>query len=286
MLVFDWDGTAVPDRKTDVPELNAALEDLLLLGAWLCPVTGTNVDNLERQSLSSLSPRALQHLFVCTNRGSEVFAYDEEGTRREAYLRRATEDEDRALTAAAEELQRLMAARGLETSIVYDRLNRRKVDLMPLPEWRDPPKARIDELIEATAARVRAAGFAQIGDVMRLAGEVARASGLPEPRITSDGKYVEIGLTDKSDSIDWLMANVARPRGITPDRVAIFGDEFGDVGGFAGSDERMVTTAAAGAAVVSVGREPHGVPPGVLLVPGGPARFVEIIRWQTAIRRP
>jgi hypothetical protein len=82
------------------------------------------------------------------------------------------------------------------------------------------------------------------------------------------------------------MANIARPRGITPDRIAIFGDEFGDVGGFAGSDERMMTAAAAGATVASVGREPHGVPTGVLHVPGGPARFIEIIRWQSATRRP
>jgi hypothetical protein len=224
-------------------------------------------------------------VFVCTNRGSEVFAYDEAGGRRQVYVRQATEEEDRALTSAAESLQRRLGERGLQTSIVYNRLNRRKVDLIPLPEWDDPPKARIGELIQATAARVRAAGFAQIGDVMRLASDLAREAGLRDPRITSDGKYVEIGLTDKSDSIAWLIENLATPHGIGMDRIAILGDEFGDVGGFPGSDERMVTRAAAGATIVSVGREPNGVPPGVLHVPGGPDRFLEIIRWQSSIRR-
>ena len=101
LLVFDWDGTAVPDRATAVPELNAALNALLGLGVWLCPVTGTNVDNLDRQSLLSIAPEARRHLHVCTNRGSEVFAYDHAGTRVTAYRRRATAAEDRALTLAA-----------------------------------------------------------------------------------------------------------------------------------------------------------------------------------------
>ena len=33
------------------------------------------------------------------------------------------------------------------------RLNRRKIDLIPLPEWADPPKAQIDELLAAVEAR-------------------------------------------------------------------------------------------------------------------------------------
>ncbi len=285
LLIFDWDGTAVPDRAAGVPELNGALDALLSRGVWLCPVTGTNVDNLERQSLLSITPEARRHLHVCTNRGSEVFAYDDTGTRVAAYRRSASVAEEHALTHAADDLRRRLADRGLRTSIVYDRLNRRKVDLIPLPQWRDPPKARIGALIEATAARVRAAGFAQIVDVMRLAERVAREAGLPDPRITSDGKYVEIGLTDKSDSVAWIVTNLARPHGIAASDILVIGDEFGDVGGFAGSDERMVTAASAGAVIVSVGREPNGVPRGVLHVAGGPDTFLEILRWQSTIRR-
>jgi hydroxymethylpyrimidine pyrophosphatase-like HAD family hydrolase len=285
LIIFDWDGTAVPDRAAAVPELTASLEALLELGTWLCPVTGTHVGNLERQSLLSIAPATRRRLYVCTNRGSEVFAYDDAGARITAYLRRASGAEDRALTLAADELQRRLRDRRLQTAAVYDRLNRRKVDLIPLPEWRDPPKAHIAALIEATAARVREAGFAQIADVMHLAERIARSAGLPDPRITSDGKYVEIGLTDKSDSIAWLIDNVANTHGIAARDILVVGDEFGDVGGFAGSDERMVTQASAGAVIVSVGREPNGVPPGVIHVPGGSRVFLEILRWQSMIRR-
>jgi hydroxymethylpyrimidine pyrophosphatase-like HAD family hydrolase len=284
VIIFDWDGTAVPDRHAEVPELNRVLEGLLLHGAWLAPVTGTNIDNLERQSLLAIAPAARGHLFVCTNRGSEVYTYGAEGGRQRVYLRAASPGEDRQLTAAAEELSRRLRARSLETAIVYDRLNRRKIDLIPLPEWHDPPKARIGELISATMDRLKLAGFRDIGAVMHLATEIAHHTGLADPRITSDGKYVEIGLTDKADSLGWLIEHVAAAHGITHDRILIAGDEFGDVGSFAGSDERMNTPVARGATIVSVGREPAGTPEGVLHVPGGPAMFLEILRWQLALR--
>ncbi len=109
-IIFDWDGTAVPDRFTAVPELNRALEGLLNQGAWLSPVTGTKVENLEEHSLALLSPEArARNLIVCTNRGSEVWAYEPDGTRRKVWERVSTEEEERQLSAATEELQRQTA---------------------------------------------------------------------------------------------------------------------------------------------------------------------------------
>jgi len=285
LFIFDWDGTAVPDRYTPTPDLNRALESLLLQGVWIAPVTGTKVENLEEHSLGRLSPQARAgRLIVCTNRGSEVWAYDPAGERRKVWSRVSTETEEQQLSAAAEELQRRLKERGLEVEIIYQRLNRRKVDLIPLPEWAEPPKSRIGDLIAATRARVQAAGFAEIADLMDLAGDLARDAGLERPRVTSDGKYVEIGLTDKGDSVVWLIENVARANGITNDRILIAGDEFGDVGGFSGSDARMLVPEAKDAVFFSVGPEPAGVPHPVLNVGGGPARFVEILEWQSTLR--
>jgi hypothetical protein len=59
----------------------------------------------------------------------------------------ATPEEDDALSAAAHDTVERLAARGLETRIVSERLNRRKIDLIPLPEWSDPPKAKIAALL-------------------------------------------------------------------------------------------------------------------------------------------
>ncbi len=113
-----------------------------------------------------------------------------------------------------------------------------------------------------------------IGAVIDMTADAAKAAGLRDPRITTDVKHVEVGLTDKSDSIAYVMRRLAPARAILPAEVLIAGDEFGPIAGFEGSDYRMVTRLAAGATIVSVGREPNGVPTGVVHLGGGPAEFV------------
>jgi hypothetical protein len=98
-----------------------------------------------------------------------------------------------------------LGERGLHAEIVSNRLNRRKIDLIPLDEWRDPPKARIDALLNAVTARLLDAGIAGLREAVRLAEQAGREAGLADPRVTSDAKHIEIGLTDKSDSARWLM---------------------------------------------------------------------------------
>ena len=284
LIIFDWDGTAVPGRTAAVPRLNAAMASLLDAGMWLAPVTGTNVDHLERQSIREIAPRSRGRLRICTNRGSEVWSYDVAGERVALYQRIASPAEEVLLTRAAEGLREWLAERGVASRIVYDRLNRRKIDLIPLLEWSDPPKAQISALIAATTRRLQAVGIERIGEVMRLASAIAHDCGLTDPRVTSDGKYVEVGLTDKSESIAWIFEHVVRPNAIAPEEILIAGDEFGDVGGFAGSDERMITPDTSGVRKVSVGSEPNGVPAGLVHLPGGPDAFLSILQWQLALR--
>ena len=172
-------------------------------------MTGTHIGNVHGQLQAN--PAGPGHLFLCLNRGSEVFAVEQAGPR--LVLRReATPDEDRALDAAAEATVSALAERGLRAEIVSQRLNRRKIDLIPEPEWADPPKARIAELLAAVEARLDAAGLRGLDETVELARQAASAAGLPDPRVTSDAKHVEIGLTDKSDSARWLFEELAAPR--------------------------------------------------------------------------
>ena len=62
----------------------------------------------------------------------------------------------------------------MRAEIVSDRLNRRKIDLIPEPEWADPPKARIDELLAAVESRLSAAGLDGLTEVAALAEAAAR----------------------------------------------------------------------------------------------------------------
>ncbi|HJV30524.1 MAG TPA: hypothetical protein VJ645_08395, partial [Gaiellaceae bacterium] len=272
-VVFDWDGTAVPNRKTDATKLRELVEALTAQGLDLAVVTGTHVQNVDDQL--GARPQGPGRLYLCMNRGSEVFVAEPGGLRLVAH-REATPAEDAALDAAAEDTVARLAERGLRAEIVSQRLNRRKIDLIPEPEWADPPKARIAELLDAVESRLDAVGLRGLDEVVELARRAACDAGLPDPRVTSDAKHVEIGLTDKADSAHWLFDELAR-RGVTAGAVLVAGDEFGPLGGLAGSDSFLLVPEGERATVVSVGAEPTGVPEGVIFLGGGPEAFTAVL---------
>jgi len=280
-IIFDWDGTAVASRSEDASPLADLIERLLRKGVWIVVVTGTRFDHVDRQICRLIAPGQRRRLLVCTNRGSEVYGFNIRGVAVRRWLRQSTPSEEATLTAIAEGVRdAVMAQTGLPVSIVYDRLNRRKIDLIPEPAWSDPPKSRIGELILAVEARLCGAGLeGGLAEIIELTGRLAAEHGLPNARITSDVKHVEVGLTDKGDSVAWVKEHLLRPCGIALADVLIVGDELGPIAGFVGSDDRL-RAEAEGATVISVGREPNGVPPGVLHLPGGPARFRETLADQ------
>ncbi len=215
---------------------------------------------------------------MCVNRGSEVYQCERDGAVL-LHRREATAAENAQLDRAAALTVERLGERGLHATIVAQRLNRRKVDIIPLPQWADPPKARIADLLSATEERLRAAGIVSVADVVAMARVAATDAGLPEARISSDAKYVEIGLTDKADAARWAFADLWE-HGISAADVLVAGDEFGMLGGVPGSDSLILVAESRGAVAVTVGAEPFGAPPGVLALPGGPDRMIEVLEDQ------
>ena len=76
-VIFDWDGTAVPDRSADATELRELIEELCALGLDLIVITGTHVGNVDDQLRAR--PEGPGRLYFCVNRGSEVFAANQAG---------------------------------------------------------------------------------------------------------------------------------------------------------------------------------------------------------------
>jgi len=279
-VLFDWDGTAVPDRHADATSIRQRVEMLCALGVHVFVASGTHLANIDGQFRARPPGRGRLHL--CLNRGSEVFEVGADGPVL-VQRRSATKEEDVSLDRAAELTVRLLRARGIQAQVVSQRLNRRKIDLIPESAWADPPKAQIAELAEAVAARLHSSGIESLAEVVALTDDAARSAGLSDPRITSDVKHVEIGLTDKSDSARFVARWLAE-RGITGGLVLIGGDEFGPIGRVPGSDSLMLIDEFARAAVVSVGVEPGDVPRGVVHLAGGPTRFSELLDTQLARR--
>jgi trehalose/maltose hydrolase-like predicted phosphorylase len=280
-VVFDWDGTAVPDRQANPTRLRRLVHELSAKGLDLAVITGTHVGNVDGQLAAR--PAGPGRLYLCVNRGSEVFQADADGLQL-LFRREATPAEDAALDAAAATTVAELARHGLRAELVSERLNRRKLDLIPLPDWADPPKARIAELLAAVEERLRAAGLGDLAEVTEIGMAAALDAGLPDARVTSDAKHVEIGLTDKSDAARWIFAELWR-RGIGPSLVLVAGDEFGPLGGLEGSDSYLLVPQATRATVFSVGVEPTGAPPSVLRLGGGPRLFARVLSDQLARRR-
>ena len=280
-VVFDWDGTAVPDRAADTSALRQRMAELSARAVHQVVVTGTHIENVDDQL--ALRPTGPGTVHLCVNRGSEVYELGRHGPRL-TQRRQATDDENACLDRAAAAVVDRLRASGLAAEVVSARLNRRKIDLLPEPEWADPPKARISELVSAVERRLHAAGITGLGAVVAMARQESCRAGLADPRVTSDAKHVEIGLTDKSHSAAWAFGELAR-RGIAPGLVLAVGDEFGPLGDAEGSDALLLVDAAARATAVSVGIEPGGVPPGVIHVGGGPEAFITLLDDQLTRRR-
>ncbi len=270
VVAFTWDGTTRLAHR--------ALERLLSRGVAVVVVSDVSLAEASSQLGPALAGPHLGPLFVAANRGAEVYGFDGRPRPLALWRRVATPEEERRLGDVASALRQCLAERGLEARVVEAGLHRRKVDLIPAPGWERPPKHAVGALFAAVQARLLSAGFAGgLGDALDLAASLAREHGLPNARISSDGKHVEVGLTDRSDAVEWVMCEVCAPRGIRPEEVLIVGDAFGALGGAEGGDRRMLTTASRRAAFASVGAEPGGVEPPVLHLGGGPERLAELL---------
>lgn len=148
-----------------------------------------------------------------------------------------------------------------------------------IPEWEKPLKSEIDKLIVETEKKLVNAGFNEgIKGAYDLMEDNAKLLGLDDARITSDVKHIEIGVSDKSDSIKWIIKNLAISDKIQDKDILIIGDEFGNIAGFDGSDYKMVVQNHKDIKYFSVGKEPNGLPPRIIHTGGGPECFFEIIK--------
>lgn len=282
-FVFDWDGTAVADRSEDGAAVRERVEALVEAGADVFVVSGTHVDNIDGQLFARPHPSGAGHLFLCLNRGSEVFLVGEAGPTL-VWRREASPHEDAALDQAAELTIKQLRKDGMDCEVVSSRLNRRKIDLIPDPAWADPPKAQIEELLTSVEARLQSHGVEGLAVVVALAEEAGIEAGLGDARVSTDAKHVEIGLTDKSDSMRWALSSI-NDRGVGPGQMLIIGDEFGSLGGVKGSDALMLIPEVSRAIACSVGPEPEGVPAGVVHLGGGPPRFLALLDDQLRRRQ-
>ena len=188
----------------------------------------------------------------------------------------ASAAEDAALNAAATRTVDVLRRRGLAAGLAASRLNCRKIGLFPEPERAGPAKASTDRPGEQ--------GFADLPEVVRIATDSAIAAGLRCPRVTSDARHVEIGLTGKADAMREVLTLLAR-RGVGPGLVLVVGGEFGAIGGTPGGDSLLAAPETQRVIVVSVGAGPGGLPSGVIPLGTGERGLLGLLDEQADRRR-
>ncbi len=153
-------GTAPPcPTAPPTPQrLRELVEELCALGLELAVITGTHVENVDGQLRARPAGPGRLHFLV--NRGSEVFARRRGRPSAARIGARRRRRRTRHSTAAAAATVEALAAAASRAEIVSERLNRRKIDLIPA-DWADPPKARIGELLRAVEERLSDAGLAR-----------------------------------------------------------------------------------------------------------------------------
>src|SRR5690625_7958604 len=75
LLAFDWDGTAVVDRRGDAAPLAGRIARLLGSGALVAIITGTNFGNIDRQSPGLAAGRGDRDLLVLSAHGAARYSY-------------------------------------------------------------------------------------------------------------------------------------------------------------------------------------------------------------------
>lgn len=281
-IFFDWDGTAVISRSAPADEAVAAMKPLLKKGVKLVIVSGTTIENIIQGKLEEVfTKEELQNLYLGLGRGAFNYAFDEAGR---AYV---FEDAvpDKKLLADIHRIcfdihLNLLENYGFQTDIVFSRPNYCKIDLMVSQNRGENLFMQADEL-ELLKELLASHGIeGGLNRLVQLASETGRAYGV-EVKPTCDAKYLEVGISNKSDNVNVILGRLEEKFGIRGAECAFWGDEYvGIEEGIFGSDSFMLTPRTQSGDFYDVSPVPGKRPEGVESLGGGVERFLEFLREQ------
>jgi len=207
-IFFDWDGTAVLSRKAPVEEAVAAMKPLLKQGIKLVIVSGTTMENIAGGEIGRyFTAEELDHLYLGLGRGAFNYAFRDGNS----YVFRDMLPD----AACLEKIHRicfeihitLKKQYDFDTDIVFSRPNYCKIDLMPEALRGDNLFMQENEL-EMLRESFRRHGMTEgLKGLMEIAVCIGREYGL-EVKPTCDAKYLEVGISSKSDNVDVIFEKI------------------------------------------------------------------------------
>lgn len=280
-VFFDWDGTAVLSRKAPVEEIVGAMGPLLDQKVNLVIVSGTTMENIAGGKLETyFTKEQLAHLYLGLGRGAFNYRYENGQELIFSDMR-----PDKKLLGDIHRIcfdihMELLEKYGLNTDIVFSRPNYCKIDLMVENQRGDNlfmQENELDMLKDCLKRHGVEGGLQGLLDISVAAGERYGITVKP----TCDAKYLEVGISSKSDNVDRILEHLQSAYGICPEECSFWGDEYvGIEEGIYGSDSFMKTEKTGAGDFFDVSEVRGKRPEGVTKLGGGVERFLEFLREQ------
>lgn len=285
-VFFDWDGTAVLSRKAPVDEVAVPMKQLLSQGIKLVVVSGTTIENIGNGRLHEyFTPQERQNLFYGLGRGAYNYRFDEKGDP-EIFSSRIPQGEEllKIHRICYEIHEKLLRDYNYPTDIVFSRPNYCKIDLMVERDRGQQLFFQSSEL-ETVKQNLTAHGISGgLKQLIQIADDTARQSGLSLSS-TTDAKYLEVGLTSKSDNVNTILDYFTAHYNITARDCSFWGDEYiGMDEGLYGSDSFMITEKTTPGDFFDVSEASGTRPTKVQVLGGGVKQFTAFLTEQAKLQ--
>ena len=280
-ILFDWDGTAVESRKAPTDRVVPHMAALLEQGVVLVIVSGTTYENIDGGQLHTRFPaELLNHLYLGLGRGALNYGFVE-GRPVILNERKLSLDEKIHLDEICFQFHRHMLRHyDYDTDIVFSRPQYCKIDLMPSSNRGDKLYLQDGEIRQLTASLTEHGFEGGIPGLISLTEQLGQGFAHPI-KVTADAKYLEVGISTKSDNVDYFVNQILEARGIGIDRCAFVGDEFTYLADeIPGSDAYMMTDSTASGDFYDVSARPFALPESVTHLGGGIETFLNFLKEQ------
>jgi len=280
-ILFDWDGTAVESRKAPTDRVIPHMAALLKQGVVLVIVSGTTYENIDGGQLHTRFPtELLDHLYLGLGRGALNYGFSE-GRPVVLNERKLSMDEKIRLDEICFQFHRHMLRHyDYDTDIVFSRPQYCKIDLMPASDRGGKLYLQDGEIQQLTALLEEHGFTGGIQGLISLATQLGQGFAHPL-KVTADAKYLEVGISTKSDNVDYFANRILAARRIRIERCAFVGDEFTYLAnGIPGSDACMITDSTASGDFYDVSTHPFMLPDAVRHLGGGVETFLNFLKAQ------
>lgn len=281
-IFFDWDGTAVTSRKAPVDEVILEMKKLLKNDVKLAIISGTTIENIAGGNLEDyFEEDELKNLFLGLGRGAYNYRFGK-NKKIEIFSNNIPNKELllKIHKVCFDIHLELLEKYDFKTDIVFSRPNYCKIDLMVDSNRGDNLFFQEDELMVLKDNLKIHNFYGGVQGLIELAVKIGEKHGLLLS-VTTDAKYLEVGLSTKSDNVDCILEYFNENFSITPDQCSFWGDEYiGLDENLYGSDSFMITELSRDGDFFDVSNAIGYRPKEVKVISGGVNRFLKFLNEQ------